>query len=110
MRWSTPQNSIIVNPPNSMKKNKGAGYMVSFFTSAKYGVLPKSTLVLEIGVNKEGYHKGDDFLNLFQLALIECFELQGPSIDCCFLFDNSTNHNCMSLDALVANKVTLMCY
>ena len=66
----------------------------------------KETLVLHL-VQADGYWKAEHILDQLVSKAIPIFEILHPECVSVFCFDQSTNHNAMAEDALIAMKMNL---
>lgn len=100
------------------KKGPGLSIMVSDFLCACHGSLKldeqtakdlgipaRARDYLEAGKNREGYWRSEDMVKAVEKAVI-IFEHLHPGCQGLFVFDQSTNHNAYSSDALVVNRMT----
>ena len=102
------------------KKGNGGSIMVSEFLCACHGRLriskeqaenlgiPDSAQkIIKPGKNKDGYWKSEDMVAQLRDLALPFFDALHPNCTGVFLFDQSTNHNAYSEDALLASRMTL---
>ncbi|ODQ76870.1 hypothetical protein LIPSTDRAFT_757 [Lipomyces starkeyi NRRL Y-11557] len=92
------------------KKGQGRGLMVSDFYCACHGPLrfenQYARTIIEPGKHRDGYWTSDHMVAQLRSA-IDIFEKAHPGCVAVFCFDQSSNHQAMSHDALVITKLTL---
>ena len=103
------------------KKGPGGSLMVSDFLCACHGPLKiskemanqlglsseRARVIIMPGKNKDGWWKSEDMVEQLKNLAIPIFKALHPTCIGVFLFDQSTNHNAYSMDALVAKRMTL---
>ncbi|PKY46319.1 hypothetical protein RhiirA4_320161 [Rhizophagus irregularis] len=101
-------------------KHIGRSIMVSAFLCPCHGLLQLSDEQLQVNphiehkeavvlrsIQSDGYWKSEHMLDQLVHQAIPIFEILHPGCTGVFCFDQSTNHNAMAGDALVATKMNL---
>lgn len=103
------------------KKGPGGSLMVSDFLCACHGPLQiskiradqlglsseRARVIIMPGKNKDGWWKSDDMVDQLKKLAIPIFKALHPNCIGLFVFDQSSNHNAYSIDALLAKRMTL---
>lgn len=91
--------------PDLHKKSRGRALMVSDFICSCHGILENSAEMIQIGKNHEGFWTVEHLLVQLKEKVIPSFNRMHPGSQALFCFDNSTNHQAMASDALVASRM-----